>query len=212
MNEVKSMKFLIAIIALAVFAASCSNTRESGNESVSTNVSQSANQASNGENNGTTGTNSESPEPEESTSGDKTVNPIRDGWQVIVPPPEEREYVRERVFEWSGGGGQELDVLSTEYAVDKQYELESSDPKVRDPHFDGPFRVEILTELTVDGTLFGYMLWLRGVGVSHDSDPEKQRARDRYLTVRIFDREGNGKFERVSDGNTRVPDWVTSKR
>ncbi|QQS42331.1 MAG: hypothetical protein IPM63_05145 [Acidobacteriota bacterium] len=206
------MKFLITILALTVLAASCSNTRESSSESVSPNVSDSANQASKSGNSGTTGTNSGSSDPEESASGDNTVNPIRDGWQVIVPPAEEREYVRERVFEWPGGGGQQVDVLSTEYAVDKQYELESRDQGAREPHFDGPFRVEILAELTVDGTLFGYMLWLRGVGVGHDSDPEKQRARDRYLTVRIFDREGKGKFERVSDGSTRVPNWVTSKR
>lgn len=210
------MKILSPILAVIVLAASCSSTEEVNSGAVRPEISANADQSPTpagdraGEGNGTPGEVFGSPAPAESDSGVRHVDPYRNGWQVIVP--EEREYVREREFEWPGGSGQRVNVVSSEYAVEREYELESPDPRVRAPHFDGPFRVEILAELTAEGTVFGYFLWVRGVRAAQDADSDQAGAGSRLLTFRIFDYEGTGKFEPFRGGNLRVPNWVTKKR
>ncbi|REJ78842.1 MAG: hypothetical protein DWQ47_05200 [Acidobacteria bacterium] len=202
------MKKLILVIAASVIAFSCSSTPE-----VNTNTVNSANSANENRNTNADGNrtaeNSSSPEAN-LVPGVKTVDPLNDGWQVIVP--QEKDFVRERQFAWQSTGGQKVDVLIKEHEVSGSYILESPDKRAKLPQFDGPFQVEILAELTVEETVFGYRVWVRGVGGDDGTDPKKAAERRRLVTFRIFDYEGDGRFEPARSNSDRVPQWVLNKQ
>lgn len=153
---------------------------------------------------------SEEPSPTVPDIKTTFVDPDRDGWQVLVPKRKGSGNLKESYVP-DGKGGKIKQVVRT-YTGDTDVVFKLPANRTGLPQLDDLFLIGTVMEIGAEDSVYAYTLFIRGVGVDHDSDSTYEHSRSHSIPFQIVDKNGNGRFIRHYGGAIQIPDWVLRKK